>query len=196
MAQLVKVHEADVNDRALFGFWIYLMTDLLMFAVLFATYAVLHNNTVGGVPGKDLFSLPQALTETLILLTSSFTCGIAMIAVRRADKKQALTWFGITFMLGFVFLSIELVEFTKLIQEGHTLQSNAFMSSFFLLVGTHGLHIFFGLLWMATTLIFTIKRGLNSHLQRKFSMLSLYWHFLDIVWIFIFTIVYLKAFIP
>jgi cytochrome o ubiquinol oxidase subunit 3 len=171
------------------------MTDLLMFAVLFAVYSVLHNNTSGGETGRQLFSLPLALTETIILLTSSFTCGIGMIAARRGNKSQVLLWFGITFALGLAFLSLELKEFSTLIQEGHTLRSNAFMSSFFVLLGTHGLHIASGLLWMGTTMAFIIKRGLNSHMVRKLTMLSLFWHFLDIVWIFIFTIVYLGAFV-
>ena len=191
----VSHHEAEANDRVMFGFWIYLMTDLLMFAVLFAVYAVLHNNTSGGATGRELFSLPLALAETLILLTSSFICGIAMIAARRGKKTQALVWFGVTFVLGVAFLSLELREFASFIREGHTLQSNAFLSSFFVLVGTHGLHITSGLLWMGITMIFVIKRGLNSHLVRKLAMLSLFWHFLDIVWIFIFTIVYLRAFV-
>ena len=187
-------HQAEADDRALFGFWIYLMTDLLMFSVLFAVYAVLHGNTDGGKTGKELFSLNLALTETLILLTSSFTCGIGMIAARAGRKNQVLTWFGLTFILGLIFLGLELNEFSNLIREGHTIQSNAFLSSFFTLVGTHGLHITSGLLWMAVTLIYIAKRGLNSNMVRKLAMLSLFWHFLDIVWIFIFTIVYLRAF--
>ena len=187
-------HQAEADDRALFGFWIYLMTDLLMFSVLFAVYAVLHGNTDGGKTGKELFSLNLALTETLILLTSSFTCGIGMIAARAGHKNQVLTWFGMTFILGLIFLGLELNEFSNLIREGHTIQSNAFLSSFFTLVGTHGLHITSGLLWMAVTLIYIAKRGLNSNMVRKLAMLSLFWHFLDIVWIFIFTIVYLRAF--
>ncbi len=187
-------HQAEADDRALFGFWIYLMTDLLMFSVLFAVYAVLQGNTDGGKTGKELFSLNLALTETLILLTSSFTCGIGMIAARAGHKNQVLTWFGMTFILGLIFLGLELNEFSNLIREGHTIQSNAFLSSFFTLVGTHGLHITSGLLWMAVTLIYIAKRGLNSNMVRKLAMLSLFWHFLDIVWIFIFTIVYLRAF--
>ncbi len=188
-------HEAVANDRSMFGFWVYLMTDLLVFAVLFAVYAVLHDSTFGGESGRQLFGLPLALAETLILLTSSFTCGIGMIAARRANKLQTLIWFGITFALGLTFLTLELREFTLFFHEGHTLQSNAFLSSFFVLVGTHGLHITSGLLWMAITSVFIIKRGLNAHIIRKLAMLSLFWHFLDIVWIFIFTIVYLRAFV-
>lgn len=195
MAEKLTHHEAEYNDRVLFGFWVYLMTDLLMFAVLFAVYAVLHDNTLGGPGGSDLFTLPLALTETLILLTSSFTVGLGMIAARRGIKKQVLTWFGATFLLGLAFLGIELYEFAEFIHEGHTLTVNAFLSSFFVLVGTHGLHITSGLLWMGITLLYVWKRGLNQHMVRKLSSLSLFWHFLDIVWIFIFTVVYLMAFI-
>ncbi len=187
--------EAETTDRVMFGFWVYLMTDLLMFSVLFATYAVLHGNTVGGETGRELFSLPLALSETLILLTSSFTCGIAMIMARSGKKAQTLVWLGVTFALGLAFLSLELFEFAEFIHEGHTMQTDAFLSSFFVLVGTHGLHITSGLIWMAITMIFTVKRGLNPQMLRKLSMLSLFWHFLDIVWIFIFTIVYLGAFV-
>lgn len=186
-------HEEETNDRLMFGFWIYLMTDLLMFAVLFACYAVLRNNTNGGASGSEIFSAKLALVETLILLTSSFTAGIAMIATKRRDKAKTLLWFGITFVLGLIFLAIEIGEFAKFMHEGHSFQSSAFLSSFFVLVGTHGLHITSGLLWMAVTMVFVIKRGLNNHLVRKLSYLSLFWHFLDIVWIFIFTIVYLMA---
>jgi cytochrome o ubiquinol oxidase subunit III len=188
-------HEAAANDRTMFGFWVYLMTDLLMFAVLFAVYAVLNDATVGGPSDKDIFSLPLALAETLILLTSSFTCGVGMIAARAGNKKQVMTWFGITYLLGLAFLCLELKEFAEFIHEGHTIASNAFFSAFFTLVGTHGLHIISGLLWMAITLIFILKRGLTAPMVRKLTLLSLFWHFLDIVWIFIFTIVYMRAFV-
>lgn len=199
MANLVThgnmTHEEAANDRVMFGFWVYLMTDLLMFAVLFAVYAVLHGNTIGGPAGRDLFRLPLVLAETLILLTSSFTCGLGMIAARAGFKKQVLTWFGITFALGLTFLGLELMEFAELIHEGHTISTNAFFSSFFTLVGTHGIHIISGLLWMAIILIYIVKRGLSGHMVRKLALLSLFWHFLDIVWIFIFTFVYLGAFV-
>lgn len=188
-------HEAVYNDRVQFGFWVYLMTDLLMFTVLFAVYAVLHGNTAGGPSGRELFSQPVALTETLILLTSSFTAGLGMIAARRGNKNQVLVWFGITFALGLAFLSFELKEFAEFVREGNSLSTSAFLSSFFVLVGTHGLHITSGLLWMAITLIFVVRRGLNGPLVRKLTLLSLFWHFLDIVWIFIFSVVYLMAFV-
>jgi cytochrome o ubiquinol oxidase subunit III len=191
----VSSHEAQANDRVMFGFWVYLMTDLLMFAVLFATFSVLRGNTFGGPGGRELFSLPQALQETLILLTSSFTSGIGMVAARLGNRRQTLVWFGITFLLGAAFLGIELREFGNFIHEGHTPQSNAFLSSFFTLVGTHGLHITFGLLWMSICLVFVMVRGLTASMVRKLTLLSLFWHFLDIVWIFIFTIVYLMTFV-
>lgn len=188
-------HEAESNERTMFGFWVYLMTDLLMFAVLFAVYAVLNGNTAGGPGGRELFSMPLALAETLLLLTSSFTCGIGMIFARKGDKSQVIFWFGITFILGAAFLGLEIKEFAEFIHEGHTPQTSAFLSSFFTLVGTHGLHITSGLLWMAITLGFLMVRGLTPSMVRKLMYLSLFWHFLDIVWIFIFTIVYLRAFI-
>jgi cytochrome o ubiquinol oxidase subunit 3 len=188
-------HEEAANDRTMFGFWVYLMTDLLMFAVLFAVYAVLRNNTLGGPTGRDIFSPSLALIETLLLLTSSFTCGLGMIAARMGLKGRTLFWFGITFLLGLAFLSVELYEFYEFIHEGHTMRTNAFFSSFFLLVGTHGLHITSALIWAAITMFFVIKRGLTKSMVRKLALLSLFWHFLDIVWIFIFTVVYLMAFV-
>ncbi len=191
---VAESHEAQANDRIGFGFWVYLMTDLLMFAVLFATFAVLRSNTFGTPEYHELFSLPLALAETLILLTSSFTAGLGMLAAGRGDKVQVLTWFGITFLLGLTFLGLELKEFSEFIHEGYTWRSNASLSAFFTLVGTHGLHITSGLLWMGTALVFIWKRGLNAPLVRKLTLLSLFWHFLDVVWVFIFTIVYLMAF--
>lgn len=188
-------HAEAATDRIMFGFWVYLMTDLLMFAVLFAVYAVLRNNTMGGPAGGELFSLPLALTFTLVLLTSSFTAGIGMIFARRGLKRQTLIWFGLTFLLGLVFLGLELYEFYELIHEGHTMTVNAFLSSFFVLVGTHGLHILSGLIWLAVLLAYVAKRGLTYSNVRKLALISLFWHFLDIVWIFIFTVVYLMAFV-
>lgn len=184
-------HEEEENEKVLFGFWIYLMTDLLMFAVLFACYAVLHTSTFGGPGPKQLFDLPNVLTETLILLTSSFTCGLGMIAAQKGNVKQTLMYFIATFILGASFLYIELTEFSGLIRDGHSFIKSAFLSSFFSLVGTHGLHIFSGLLWMAILLIYIAAKGLTKSAVRKLTLLSLFWHFLDIVWIFIFTVVYL-----
>lgn len=190
-----KEHQEAATDRTMFGFWVYLMTDLLMFAVLFAVYAVLRGNTLGGPGAGDLFTPKIALAETLILLTSSFTAGVGMVYARRGLKAPTLAWFGVTFLLGAAFLGIELYEFIELIHHGHTLTVNAFLSSFFVLVGTHGLHITSGLLWLAILLMYVAKRGLTYGNVRKLALLSLFWHFLDIVWIFIFTVVYLMAFV-
>lgn len=179
------------RNKSIFGFWIYLMTDCVLFATLFATYAVLHNNTAGGQSGHSLFSPTYALAETILLLTSSFTCGLAMLAVRRADKKQVIGWLVLTFALGIAFLSMELSEFTKLVHDGNSWQRSGFLSSFFTLVGTHGVHISCGLIWMFVLLMKLARGGFTPGIVKKLTMLSLFWHLLDVVWIFIFTIVYL-----
>ncbi len=169
------------------------MTDLLMFAVLFATYAVFRNNTFGGPGEQELFSLPFVLTETLILLTSSFTAGLTMLALHRENKNQVTVWLIITFLLGGAFLYMEVSEFNKLIAEGHTWQTSAFLSSFFTLIGTHGLHIAVGMFWITTLLIKMWSQGMTTSTVRQITLLNLFWHFLDIVWIFIFSIVYLMG---
>ena len=181
------------DDKHIFGFWVYLMTDLIMFAALFAVFAVLRYNTFGGPPQGSLLDLSGALTETLILLTSSFTCGLALLAARNGKIKQVYLWFGVTFALGATFLGLELAEFSRLVAGGNGPQANASMSSFFTLVGTHGLHIAVGLLWMVIALIQVRLKGLSPFVVSKFERLSLFWHFLDVVWIFIFTIVYLMG---
>ncbi len=187
--------EKTSDEKTIFGFWVYLMTDLLMFAALFATFVVLRNNTAGGASGSELFNLPFVLTETLILLTSSFTCGLAILAVHKGEKSQAMFWLCATFLLGLSFLAMEISEFSQLVSEGHTPSQSAFLSAFFTLVGTHGLHILAGLFWLGVLLIGLFKSTLNSGLMRKLTLFSLFWHFLDVVWIFIFTIVYLAAWI-
>ncbi|HTL39409.1 MAG TPA: cytochrome o ubiquinol oxidase subunit III [Methylomirabilota bacterium] len=181
----------DTQNKVIFGFWVYLMTDLIMFAVLFATFAVLRGNTYGGLPLSSLFSLPLVLKETLILLTSSFTCGLSLLAVNHENTKQTIGWLLVTFGLGVSFLVLELSEFSHLIAEGHSFQTNAALSSYFSLVGTHGLHIAVGLLWLLVALIQIWVKGLSPHIASKLTRFSLFWHFLDVIWIFIFTIVYL-----
>lgn len=186
-------HEALANDKVVFGFWVYLMTDLLMFGVLFATYAVLHGNVYNGPGSNEIFNLPFALSETLILLTSSFTCGLALLAAGKKAKIQTFVWLIVTFLLGLSFLGLELSEFSKLVSEGNSWHRSAFLSSFFTLVGTHGTHITVGLLWMGIMMIKMKSQGLTESIIRKLTLLSLFWHFLDIIWIFIFTIVYLMG---
>lgn len=194
-AARLRLHEeqAAADSKSQLGFWIYIMTDCVLFASLFATYAVLHTNTYGGPSGKDLFSLPFVLAETLLLLTSSFTCGLAILAARRADKSQTSVWLIATFVLGLGFLFLELTEFRHLALEGNSWRRSGFLSSFFTLVSTHGAHITSGLIWLSVVLVQIIRRGFTRGVMRRLTMFSLFWHFLDIVWIFIFTVVYLMG---
>lgn len=189
----MRLAPTEQEDKTVFGFWVYLMTDCILFATLFAAFAVLRNNTFGGPGADELFSLPMVLAMTLILLTSSFTAGLAMLAAHRRDTKQLLSWLGITFILGLAFLGLELSEFNQLIQEGNSWRRSGFLSAFFTLVGTHGLHITAGLIWMTVLMIKIYRSGLVKSTVKRLTMLAMFWHFLDIVWIFIFTIVYLMG---
>lgn len=191
-AEQLNMQQA-ADTKTVFGFWVYLMTDCVLFASLFATFVVLRNNTFGGPAGNELFSLSFVLIETLVLLTSSFTCGLAILAARRRDRNQVLLWLGITALLGVFFLTMEITEFHKLYLEGNSWQRSGFLSAFFTLVGTHGLHITTGLIWMGTLMTNLYKRGFSASIVKRLTMLSLFWHFLDIIWIFIFTIVYLMG---
>ena len=178
-------------DKADFGFWVYLMTDMLLFATLFAAYLILRNATAGGVTGQEIFDSKYALMLTLVLLTSSFTSGLALLGMKVGRRKWALGFLGVTILLGVVFLGLELYEFSQLISEGHTWQHSAFLSAFFALVGTHGLHILSGLIWASVLAVYVWKKGITAHAVRKFNLFALFWHFLDVVWIFIFALVYL-----
>lgn len=184
----------DTFSKTILGFWIYLMTDCLLFATFFAAYAVLHHETFGGPSSRELFSLPETFAETMILLFSSVTCGFAMLAsLRRNTKNQVLAWLAVTFLLGASFLAIELHEFTHLVNEGNNWTRSAFLTSFFSLVGTHGLHITVGLLWIVVMIAQVARQGINVITFRRLIIFSLFWHFLDLVWIFIFTFVYLMG---
>ncbi|TAH32120.1 cytochrome o ubiquinol oxidase subunit III [Candidatus Saccharibacteria bacterium] len=193
MSHIVEAYERARNERASLGFWIYLMTDCVLFGSLFATYAVLRNNTFGGPSGADIFEMPFVLIETLILLTSSFLCGIAMLAAKAGKQTLTLVLFGATLLLGISFLAMEVTEFSKLIHEGYSWQTSAFLSGFFTLVGTHGAHILAGLIWMVVMIVRAAQVGLTDNNLRRLSLLALFWHFLDVIWIFIFTIVYLMG---
>jgi cytochrome o ubiquinol oxidase subunit III len=192
-ASPITAAEAQNTSKTQFGFWVYIMTDCILFGTLFATFAVLRGNTAGGPDGHELFSMPYVLAETLILLTSSFTCGLAMLAAHRSDKRQVILWLVVTFLLGASFLGMELREFSHLAAEGNSWRQSAFLSSFFTLVGTHGAHITAGLLWIGVMALQVMRRGLTASSLRRLGLLSMFWHFLDIVWIFIFTIVYLMG---
>jgi cytochrome o ubiquinol oxidase subunit 3 len=190
-AVTVPEYERNPESKTLFGFWVYLMTDCILFASLFATFTVLRGNLNGGPSGQEIFSLPYVLAETMILLTSSFSCGLAVLSARSGNKNASLAFFGVTFLLGAAFLGLELHEFVNLVQDGHSWRHSAFLSSFFTLVATHGLHITAGLIWMAVMMVRTLKQGITKNGLRRLTLLSMFWHFLDVVWIFIFTIVYL-----
>lgn len=179
------------HDYVPFGLWVYIMSDCVLFASLFAAYAVLHGETAGGPGAALLFDKSFVFIETLILLASSFTCGLAVLAAERG--KLGAVWAGLvaTFLLGASFLAMELHEFSSLAALGHSWRRSAFLSSFFALVGTHGLHIAVGLSWMLALSIYLAVRGLSPKAARRIAYFSLFWHFLDIVWIFIFSFVYL-----
>lgn len=187
-----KLHAEEQNKTTL-GFWMYLMTDCVLFASLFATYAVLRNNTAGGPSGEELFNLPYILIETLILLTSSFTAGLAVLAFRHKQQTNLIGWLLVTFALGLAFLLMEVYEFAQLVHEGNGWQRSGFLSAYFTLVGTHGLHILVGLLWLVVVVPNILRNGLNHIVAKRLMLFSLFWHFLDIIWIFIFTLVYLMG---
>ncbi len=188
-----KAHHHAEDAKVIFGFWIYIMSDCLLFASIFATYAVLHNNVFGGPSARELFSLPFVLIETMLLLTSSFTYGMAMLAAHKEKKVSVISWLVVTFVLGAAFLCMELSEFGKMISEGSGPGRSAFLSAFFTLVGTHGAHVLVGLMWMSALIVQVYRYGVTNITFRKLTCLSLFWHFLDIVWIFVFTIVYLMG---
>ena len=185
--------EHHPEQSTLIGFWMYLMSDCLIFAVLFATYAVLGRSYAAGPSGADLFDLPLVAVNTGLLLLSSITYGMAMIAMQHGKKKHLLAWLAVTGLFGLGFLSIELFEFAHLIHEGAGPQRSAFLSSFFTLVGTHGLHVTFGCIWLVTLMVQVAKLGLTRENKRRLVCLSMFWHFLDVIWIGVFTFVYLMG---
>jgi len=176
-----------------FGFWLYLMSDLILFSVLFATYVVLGHNYAGGPTGKDLFDLPHAFAETMLLLFSSAVCGLAMLAMHEGRRNRLLGWLAVTFVLGLGFVLMEVSEFSGMVLAGNGPDRSAFLSSFFTLVGTHGTHVGFGLIWMAVMVGQILRKGLTTPVQGRLMRWSMFWHFLDIVWVGIFTVVYLMG---
>ncbi|MCM2456050.1 cytochrome o ubiquinol oxidase subunit III [Rhizobium sp. CG4] len=175
------------------GFWLYLMSDCLIFATLFATYAVLGRSYAAGPSGADLFDLKLVAINTAFLLLSSITYGFAMLESEKKNIKTTLIWLGITGVFGLAFLCVELYEFYHLIHEGATPQRSAFLSAFFALVGTHGLHVTFGIIWLVTLMFQVGKHGLIQANKRRLMCLSMFWHFLDVVWIGVFSFVYLMG---
>jgi len=196
-------HAHEDEAHTTLGFWLYLMSDCLIFAVLFATFGVLGKNTAGGPGGRELFDLRFVLGETMLLLFSSFTFGVAMLKVQgrrgalgdQHDMREVIRWLALTFFLGACFIGMEVYEFTELLHEGAGPQRSAALSAFFMLVGTHGLHVAAGLLWILTMAHQIQAFGLDAIVRRRLACLSLFWHFLDLVWICVFTFVYLRAFV-
>ncbi len=185
--------EHHPENGTMLGFWIYLMSDCLLFAVLFAMYGVLGGNYAAGPGPKELFELPTVLLNTSMLLLSSITYGFAMLEMARNRKGATLAWLAITGCFGVAFVGLELSEFAHFIHEGAGPQRSAFLSSFFTLVGTHGLHVTFGIVWLVTLMVQVTQHGLIPENRRRLSCLSLFWHFLDVVWIGVFTFVYLMG---
>ncbi|MDN4630557.1 cytochrome o ubiquinol oxidase subunit III [Sphingomonas sp. PsM26] len=179
------------GSSTMLGFWLYLMSDCLIFAMLFATYGVLGTSYAGGPGPKQLFELPLVAVNTTMLLFSSITYGFAMLAMTNGKVRSTQLWLFVTALFGMAFISIELYEFANLIHEGATPQKSAFLSSFFTLVATHGLHVTFGLIWLFTLMVQIQVKGLIPANQRRLMCLSLFWHFLDVIWIGVFTFVYL-----
>ena len=173
------------------GFWIYLMSDCLLFSGLFATYAVLHGHTAGGPTPSQLFDLPYTLTETMFLLFSSFTCGLATLAMNANNRNATVGWLGVTFLLGAGFVTMEVREFAHMVAIGAGPSHSAFLSSFFTLVATHGLHVTCGLIFMVVMMVAVMRKGLTETNRARLNCLSLFWHFLDIIWVGVFSLVYL-----
>jgi cytochrome o ubiquinol oxidase subunit 3 len=185
--------EHHPENGTLLGFWIYLMSDCLIFAVLFACYGVLGRSYAAGPSGADLFDLKLVALNTMFLLLSSITYGFAMLEMAKNRTATTLLWLAVTGFFGLCFLGVELYEFHHLIEEGATPQRSAFLSSFFTLVGTHGLHVTFGSIWLVTLMVQVARTGLTAANKRRLMCLSMFWHFLDVVWIGVFTFVYLMG---
>jgi cytochrome o ubiquinol oxidase subunit 3 len=188
--------EHDDGSMTTVGFWIYLMSDCLIFATLFATFGVLAGATAGGPGGRELFSLPFVLTETMLLLLSSFTFGAGMLGAAAGRRRVLVGWLAVTFLLGLGFIAMEVHEFVELIHDGAGPSRSAFLSAYFGLVGTHGLHVLSGLVWLGVMIHQVLRFGLDGIVRRRLACLSLFWHFLDLIWICVFTFVYLREFTP
>jgi cytochrome aa3-600 menaquinol oxidase subunit III len=181
------------NDINIFGFWIFLGAEIMLFATLFTTFFVLENRTGNGPAGAEIFEIAPVLIETLLLLTSSFIIGLGIHAMRLGNKKAMISFFAITLALGLAFLGVEIYEFVHYVHVGAGLQTSAFTAILLTTLGTHGAHVTFGLFWGTAIILQVKKRGLTPETANKSFIFSLYWHFLDVVWIFIFSFIYLKG---
>ena len=187
------VGPAPVRIVVGYGFWIFLLSDIILFSALFATYAVLQGQTAGGPSGRELFELRHAGIETLCLLFSSYTCGLGVLAMERRRMSTFYRCFALTFLLGAAFLSLELSEFSGLLARGAGPSRSAFLSAFFSLVGLHGAHVTVGLLWLVFLMAQAAYRGPVDFVRRRLLCFSLFWHALDIIWVALLTLVYLMG---
>jgi cytochrome o ubiquinol oxidase subunit III len=187
------VHEGPASKRIItgYGFWIFLLSDIVMFSCFFAAYAVLLGQTAGGPTGAQLFNLPKVAIETACLLLSSFFCGMASVAAEIRSHRWFQIWMAVTCVLGLAFLTIELHEFADLVARGAGPSRSAFLSAFFALVGCHGLHVSAGILWLLTMMAQVFAKGFRADIQRRFLCFALFWHALDIIWVGVFSVVYL-----
>lgn len=183
----------DSSSKVIFGFWVFLMTDFIVFAALFATYAVLRNNTFGGLSIKEIVDLPYALLQSLIFLASSLSLGLGIIALKNKSRAGLFRWLAVTFLLGLAFVGLEYNEFAKIIAYGYSWQSSGFLSAFFTLVGLQGIHVVIGLAWIIIMAIQVCFKPDHSSMSAKFACLGLFWDFLNIIWVFIFSLVYLMG---
>jgi cytochrome o ubiquinol oxidase subunit 3 len=187
-------HEDERHaEVTVFGFWVYLMSDAIIFALLFATYASMVHRTAGGPSGPELVDATNAFIETIVLLVSSFTFGMASVSLKEGRGRAVAGWLTVTVVLGLVFIGLELREFAGLLERGATPQTSGFLSSFFVLLSTHGLHVLAGCIWIVVMMVQLAIFGLTRQVRSRLLRLGLFWHFLDLVWIVIFTIVYLPA---
>lgn len=197
MSTSIEVHDThhhqDADAKVVFGFWIFVLSDFILFATLFVTYAVLRDNTFGGISIKEIADLPVALTQTLLLLTSCLTYGLGLMAMQRGQKKRLLGWLGVTFVLGLAFVASDYHHMYTLFQAGHTWQDSAFLSAYYSLLGIQWVHMIFALLWILIVMAQLSLKGLNPTMKTRFACLGLFWDFLNIIWMFIFALVYLMG---
>lgn len=186
-------YSTEDGQLKILGFWLFMVSDLLLFACLFATYVVMRTHYANGPTPHQIFSVPGFTEETFALLTSSFTCGLAMYQARKGKKNSVAAWLIVTILLGLCFIGLEVAEFVGDVSHGFTMDTSGFLSAFFTLVGTHGCHVSLGILWMSTVMFQILRRGITPVTARKLFIVSLYWHFLDVVWVFLFTVVYLTG---
>lgn len=186
-------HSHDSESKVVFGFWVFILSDFILFAAIFATYAVLHGNTYGSLGIKQIMHLPSVLVQTIFLLTSALTYGLGVVALNAGNKRAVLLWLGVTFLLGALFIKLELRQFAHLLHSGYSWQTSAFFSSYFTLLGMQAAHLAFGLLWMLIVMVQLAQQDITATMKTRIACLGLFWDFLNILWICIFTLVYLMG---